>query len=159
MTRIYIPPAWTDGRYSYSLEPVPGWIDMESIPVEELAERYSQLIAFPALPPITEPPRAGDVIRDNASICELTVERVIETQDGMHIVCRSPGGNRHYYSAVRLERGRLLVGPRCAPGATGGGMYPGGQQELFVLERAPREAASLIPFGRAAREAQMELFA
>lgn len=163
MTRVYIPTDWSGGRYHYSLEPVPGWVDMESIPIDELAERYSRLIASPGLPPISEPPCLGDVIRTNCSLCELTVTRVIETGDGLHITTRSPGGHPSYFGAVRLELGRLLVGPRCPPGTTGGGMYPDGQQELFILERAPKPPQPrkpITPTGkRAVLAAQLDLFA
>lgn len=163
MARVYIPTAWADGRHRYSLEPVPGWVDVESIPIDELTDRYSRLIAYPGLPLIDEPPRPGDVIRTNCSLCELTVTRVIDTPDGLHITTRSPGGHPSYFGGVRLEHGRLLVGPRCAPGTTGGGMYPDGQQELFILERAPQQPAPkkpITPVGkRAVLAAQMDLFA
>lgn len=160
---VYIPADWSDGRYRYSLEPVPGWVDMESIHIDELTDRYSRLIVSPGLPPISELPRPGDVIRTNGSLCELTITRVADTHDGLHIVTRSPGGHPHYFSAVRLEHGRLLVGPRFPPDTTVGGMYPDGQKELFILERAlqqPSPKKSITPVGkRAVLAAQLDLFA
>lgn len=137
----------------------PGWIDCEAMPPEKFGALVMQIQQHPSLPPITEPPMPGDVIRCNGSLCELTVTRVIDTSDGLHITTQSRGRQPHYFSACHLELGRLLVGPRCPPGTTGHGMYPDGQQELFILERAPRPPRTLIPTGKAAREAQMSLFA
>lgn len=137
----------------------PGWINCEAMSPDSFGALLLQIQQSPGLPPITEPPRPGDVIRSNGSLCELTVTRVIETSDGLHIVTQSRGRQPHYFSACRLARGRLLVGPRCPPGTTGGGMYPDGQEELFILDRAPRPPRTLIPVGKAAREAQMSLFA
>jgi hypothetical protein len=164
MATVYVPTEWLDGQYRFSLEPVPGWVDVESIPIDELSERLTRLIIAPGLPPITEPPMPGDIIRDNYSLCAERVTQVTETQDGLHIACRTVhGGARCYYNAVRLEHGRLLVGTRCAPGTTGGGMYPDGQQELFILERAPRRPEPMKPITpvgkRAVLTAQLSLFA
>lgn len=163
MTTTYVPTEWLDGQFRYSLEPMPGWIDIESIPIKELGERLTRLTIAPGLPPITEPPRQGDIIRNNGNLCCGRVTQVIETPDGLHITYRSPGGTRCFYSAVRLEHGRLLAGPRCPPGTTGGGMYPDGQQELFILERATRQPVPhkpITPVGKAAvLAAQLSLFA
>jgi hypothetical protein len=141
----------------------PGWINCEAMPPEQFGALVLQIQQSPGLPPITEPPRPGDVIRSNGSLCELTVTRVIDTSDGLHITTQSRGRQPHYFSACRLVRGRLLAGPRCPPGTTGGGMYPDGQQELFILERAPQQPAHskpITPVGKAAvLAAQLSLFA
>ncbi|QXG42223.1 hypothetical protein [Pseudomonas viridiflava] len=100
-------------------------------------------IRNPGLPPIDSLPQPGDVIRDNISLCELIVKKVIHTVNGIWFDCnvidwqtKTVTHHKCYHNGFDLVNGRLLSRLKYSSGMSGFNIYNRGQDELFILRRA-----------------------
>lgn len=121
------------------------WVTQAETRIKQDPELWAQLqhIRNPGLPLIESLPQPGDVIRDNTSLCELMVKKVINSVDGLYFDCNvidwKTGKVTHhkwYQNGYELVKGRILSRIKYSPGVTGFNIYNRGQDELFILRRA-----------------------